>query len=399
MERNVKFILPIVIFCLWSGVSMAQNLNAKTNELYLDLSQNRSEASYMPAIRWVSPVMEYTNSQNKKVRFEAFVSSKEELASVGFVASTNGGLEVLGKRNYKLESGSKEYHIEQELSLPDGEVEILLEVRTVQGALVSSKRVILIGMDAIANAVAIDRKDYALFFATDKYDQWGDLVNPIFDSHTLAEELKTTYGFEVEVVENPTQEQVFEKILAYSQKSYKPQDQLLIFFAGHGHFDEAFGEGYIVATNSLANDPSRTSYISHNRLRSVINNIPNQHILLVMDACFGGTFDPRIASSRALTNYESDDKEMLARKLSYKTRRYLTSGGKEYVSDGIPGEHSPFARKFLEALKSKGGPDRILTMVEIMSHMERIKPTPRAGDFGDNEPLSDFVFVAQSFGY
>jgi hypothetical protein len=254
-------------------------------------------------------------------------------------------------------------------------------------------------MDAVSNAVAIDRKDYAIFFATDKYDNWGDLVNPVFDSHTIADELRENFGFEVEVIENPTPEIVFEKILEYSQKTYKPQDQLMVFFAGHGHFDEAFGEGYIVATNSLSNDPSRTSYISHNRLRSVINNIPTQHTLLVMDACFGGTFDPRIASARALTTYESDDKEMLARKLSYKTRRYLTSGGKEYVSDGVAGEHSPFARKFMEALKSKGGDDRILTLTEVMSQMERITPTPRAGEFGDNESLSDFVFVAKTFGY
>jgi hypothetical protein len=90
---------------------------------------------------------------------------------------------------------------------------------------------------------------------------------------------------------------------------------------------------------------------------------------------------------------------MLARKLSYKTRRYLTSGGKEYVSDGVAGEHSPFARKFMEALKSKGGDDRILTLTEVMSQMERITPTPRAGEFGDNESLSDFVFVAKTFGY
>jgi hypothetical protein len=389
-------ILIVSAFCL-SIATYAQNLTAKTNDIHLNLEVQRGEV-VMPLIKWISPAMEYTNSTEKKVKFSAIIESPVPIATLSFVATKTSGL-VLGTKNFAAAEGLMKFEISEELVIPDGDNLISIEVETKSGGKVSSNRHILVGMDAVSNAVAIDRKDYAIFFATDKYDNWGDLVNPVFDSHTIADELKENFGFEVEVIENPTPEMVFEKILEYSQKTYKPQDQLMVFFAGHGHFDEAFGEGYIVATNSLSNDPSRTSYISHNRLRSIINNIPTQHTLLVMDACFGGTFDPRIASARALTTYESDDKEMLARKLSYKTRRYLTSGGKEYVSDGVAGEHSPFARKFMEALKSKGGDDRILTLTEVMSQMERITPTPRAGEFGDNESLSDFVFVAKTFGF
>ena len=64
-------------------------------------------------------------------------------------------------------------------------------------------------------------------------------------------------------------------------------------------------------------------------------------------------------------------------------------------SDGIAGQHSPFARKFLEALKSNGGGDRILTLTELNLFMERIKTTPRYGDFGDNDKGSDFLFLAR----
>ena len=183
----------------------------------------------------------------------------------------------------------------------------------------------------------------------------------------------------------------------YLTKEYKPQDQLMIFFAGHGYFDDTFGEGYIVAKNSLLNDRSRTTYVSHNRLRSVINNIPCEHIFLTMDACFGGTFDPVIARSRALDPYsESTENEFLVRKLSHKTRKYLTSGGKEYVSDGIAGKHSPFAAKIIESLNEVGdGKDRILTLQEIKHIVEKLTTEPRFGSFGDDDPASDFVFVAQ----
>ncbi len=77
-----------------------------------------------------------------------------------------------------------------------------------------------------------------------------------------------------------------------------------------------------------------------------------------------------------------------------KTRKYITSGGKEYVSDGIPGKSSPFAAKLLEAFKSNGGADRILTISEINSYLEKIRSNePRSGDFGDGAKGSDFVFV------
>jgi hypothetical protein len=222
-------------------------------------------------------------------------------------------------------------------------------------------------------------------------------VNPIYDATTIANELKEKYGFEVEVVENASQEDILVKIKDYSKRNYKPQDQLMIFFAGHGQFDEGFGEGYVVAKNSLETDKAKTTYISHSNLRSYVNNINCNHILLGMDVCFGGTLDPEIAKNRAADSRdELTDNEFLARKLSKKTRRYITSGGKEYVSDGIVGKHSPFAASMIEAFRTRGGSDGILTLAEIMPFLEKIKEhEPRAGEFGDNEKGSDFVFVTK----
>ena len=73
----------------------------------------------------------------------------------------------------------------------------------------------------------------------------------------------------------------------------------------------------------------------------------------------------------------------------------MTSGGKEYVSDGIPGMHSPFSRKFLEALRSYGGSDEFLTLNELNTFLERIIPEPKAGSFGSDVPGSDFVFISK----
>lgn len=243
-------------------------------------------------------------------------------------------------------------------------------------------------------SIGVDR---ALIFATNIYDSFSELVNPVLDASTLAEELQSNYFVQTELVINPTLKEAIEKIREYAKLEYGKNDNLLIFFAGHGIYDEVFKEGYVISRDSKSDDVAKTSYLSHSNLRTMVNNIPCDHILLVMDVCFGGTFDPLIASkSRAADMYtEVTNEEFIQRKKKYKTRLYLTSGGKEYVPDGRPGHHSPFARKFLEALRNYGGNDGILTINEVIQYVEKVEPQPRFGEFGDNEPGSDFILLVK----
>jgi hypothetical protein len=134
--------------------------------------------------------------------------------------------------------------------------------------------------------------------------------------------------------------------------------------------------------------------MSHSNLRTIVNNIPCKHIFLVMDVCFGGTFDPLIASRGDEYSDMSKD-EFIERKLKQTTRKYMTSGGKEYVPDGVPGRHSPFARRLLEALRSYGGADGILTLAELQAVVEKTSPQPQSGKFGNDEAGSDFLFIVR----
>jgi len=238
----------------------------------------------------------------------------------------------------------------------------------------------------------------ALFFATNYYDSFSDLVNPLLDANSVSEELSDNYDVATEVVENPTLNEIMKKLREYAASGYSPGDNLLIYFAGHGEFDPVFQEGYVIARDSRQGDQAKTSYLSHSNLRTIVNNIPCEHIFLVMDVCFGGTFDPITATAthRGSDLYaEVSPEEFVERKLKYKTRLYLTSGGKEYVPDGRPGHHSPFTRKFLEALRGYGGKDKILTVHELLQFLEKTQPQPRFGEFGDNEPGSDFLLEAK----
>lgn len=390
--KNKIYISLIISLASFSRVN-AQNFSERTNDIYLNFENPVTSLTILPNITWISPRLEFTNSQKSIVEIEAWVSSEVPLRSLKVVLSNGGN--TGGEKKIEL-VGVREQRIKQSINLFDGQNVINVIAENINGGITSSSRSVLIGKDAIADAIAIDRKDYALFFATDQYDNWSDLVNPVEDAHSIGDLLKKKYGFEVEIVENANIEDVFIKLGDYSQRKFKPQDQVMIFFAGHGYFDDTFGEGFVVAKNSLDNDKAKTTYISHNRLRGVINNIPNEHIFLAMDVCFGGTFDPVIAKARsAQSSSETSESEFLVRKLSYKTRKYLTSGGKEYVSDGIPGKHSPFTLRLLQAL-NEPGTDRILTLNELKGFVEKLVPEPRFGSFGDDANASDFVFVSKN---
>lgn len=396
----MKKLLVLLFGLSAAGSAVAQNVSTRTNEFEIDFSDPKKLlTSQVPTINWITPIPETNYMQDSKVKVKFAVVSKVPIKKVTLSIKENTEKAPRGSQVLQPEENETlSFTIEKTVNLFDGDnvVEVIAENK--DGVRTVSSRKVIIGNTTLADASKLNRTDYALIFATDQYDNWNDLVNPVFDSRTIAEELKKTYGFNVDMVENATQTEILKKLRDYGEKKYQPLDQLLIFFAGHGTYDQTFGEGFVVTKESLLNDEGKTTYLSHNRLRSIINNIPAEHIFLAMDVCFGGTFDEALASSRGGEEEvykEQNQAEFITRKLTYKTRRFLTSGGKTYVSDGIPGKHSPFAKNFVEGLRSNGGKDRMLTLPELIGYVESLKIQPRFGEFGDNAPGSDFIFVAR----
>lgn len=361
----------------------------------LTLRQARKSDNYTPpSITWVNPMNRESLSDSRTFDVTAGVKTPTEVGKVMLYVNDNM-VSLVDNRDVTKE-GEYDAYLNQSVDLKQGENEIKIVVKNKNGASTTETRTVMV------NEIAIPERrpgtHYALFFATDTYSFWGDLVNPINDSKTIAGELDENFGFEVEIVENAPRNKILAKLKEYAKKEYAPEDQLMIFFAGHGKFDPLFGEGYVVCSNSVKEDEGNGTYISHSSLRTVINNIPCQHTLLAMDVCFGGTIDPFIAAGgeRGEDKFrEMTETEFIARKMKFKTRRYITSGGKEYVPDGRPGHHSPFVRKFLDALRNYGGQDRIITLAEMNVYFEKILPEPRYGEFGNNEPGSDFLFIAE----
>lgn len=244
--------------------------------------------------------------------------------------------------------------------------------------------------------------NYALIFATNDYAHWPHLTNPISDADALSQTLTSLYAFHVEEIRNATDDQILAKLTEYLHRKFDPQDQLLIFFSGHGYFDPDLGKGFLVPANALLvqDDIGHRSLLSHETVMSYVNRIPATHVVLVLDACFSGTLDRRIADSGLRGDPSTDIyahatlPELLERKEPKRTRRYITSGGKDFVPDGLPGHHSPFISALLITLNQGADRKGYLTLDDIQQGLNTVNPEPRWGDIQqDNDPGADFLLL------
>jgi hypothetical protein len=245
---------------------------------------------------------------------------------------------------------------------------------------------------------------HALLIATDTYKAHKQLLNPVRDATQIERILREDYGYQTKILKDSSSESILRNILHYT-KTLDSNSQLFVFFAGHGYYDERyFDEGYIVCKESKSpkEDPYLNSYLPFSKLEKMMNKVPARQVFVVMDVCFGGTFNEQMSYCQTRTGpsngggglYENTQvDEYVSRKLRKTTRRFMTSGGKNEVPDGYGGKSSPFAIKLIEALKTYGGQDGVLTTNEIYSVVERIPSDPRMGSFGDDECGSDFFFI------
>ena len=242
-------------------------------------------------------------------------------------------------------------------------------------------------------------KDRAVFFAVTTYQngKLSNLQNPVKNARDIAAILKSRFGFDTEILENPTQEQIIRKLNELTQLYARNEDgkhpsdgQLFLFFSGHGMSEDE--NGYFLPADADPAAPWQKG-IAYEIWRPKINNINCRHILVALDACYSVRFDPdwknktdgqfrrpgeMTDSQRALANYEA-----------YKARVFFTSDNKE---DQTP-DRSNFAKKILEGLRSANATDGFLTSKQLFANfVEGATPTPRAGTFGNDEPSSAFLF-------
>ena len=245
-------------------------------------------------------------------------------------------------------------------------------------------------------------RNYALIVDSSNYKDMPNLANPVHDGDELERILRDEFRYtKVDRLKDPTHDQLLAKLYGdLAQRKFDANDQLLIFIAGHGAYRDVgrHGMGYLLCSDTTRKEPyyDNPTAVKFTELRDSIANIPCEHILVLIDACFGGTFSDDIAKLRGEPEQpEADVSEQITRLLENTTRRYFASGGKEYVPDaGDDPNHSPFASRIFQALGRKDR--RLLTADDLqtaLAAMPRKYPAPKAGKFSNDDAGGNFVFV------
>lgn len=126
-------------------------------------------------------------------------------------------------------------------------------------------------------------------------------------------------------------------------------DQVIIFFSGHGTIDTASLEFYFCTGNFDAAKPASTG-ITFNEMEYLLDSIPSRKKIFLIDACHSGELDKEaIKGKSAIANKIPDNGKPFA-PLSFKTSQYTFDMMKELFVD---------VRKFTGStiLASSGGLD------------------------------------------
>ncbi len=209
---------------------------------------------------------------------------------------------------------------------------------------------------------------HALVIGNDNYQKMPRLETAVSDAKTLSRLLAGRFGFTVTQLTDATHEQILDALFD-QQQNLGLHDNLLVFFAGHGLYEN--GVAYWLPVDA---DPrSTTNWISTDaEVSRMLDKVQSRHVLVVADACYAG------AQSVGLERPLSEDQPGLSRddELRDLTRRMarqvLASGGDTPVADSGGARHSVFARAFFDALENVEGP------LEISAIYRQIKPLVEA---------------------
>ncbi|WP_299463064.1 caspase family protein [uncultured Microscilla sp.] len=188
--------------------------------------------------------------------------------------------------------------------------------------------------------VGASGKNYLLVVGINKYQSWKPLVNATTDARKVAKILQKRYGFTkantIEVYDEQATNKNILKQLSSLREKLTSQDNLLLYYSGHGYYNAAIKEGFWIPFNAQKGE--ETQYLANSTLLKYIKAIKAKHIFLVADACFSGSLFTQ-GKRGYIENVEK-----------YRSRWGFASGRLELVSDGTIGESSPFATYFLKYL-------------------------------------------------
>ena len=264
-------------------------------------------------------------------------------------------------------------------------------------------------LDSTAMARVVKGMDfgryYALVIGDQNYQTLEKLKTPRADVERAARVLKEKYGFTVQVLVDADDVGIL-RALNELNSVLKPNDNLLIYYAGHGYRLNSSGSvaGFWLPVNADA-PPVDTFWIPNEQITGHLGRLPARRVLVVADSCYAGLLSSE-PSFLFLDNNAQFSLDYVKFKLPKRARLLLSSGGDEPVLDNTGGGNSLFAAAFLDVLEKN---TELLPSPALFSKVqERVKAAAVQSQFkqapefksikGAGHEVGDFFFVPLSLG-
>jgi hypothetical protein len=266
------------------------------------------------SVRWISPAFNTINTSQGTYDINAEVISKDPLRVANIFVNDQFSGNEIAQGGYVMNMEIKET------------VDLKLggNVVRVEGISVSGNKVV---DEVFINYDISTARYYALIIAVQDYDDpsINDLDQPIDDASRFYKVINSRYTFKEEDItflKNPTKSDII-GTLHSMRGMINEEDNLLIYYAGHGYWDEEMETGYWLPRDADSDNP--VNWLPNTDLTNYLNALNSKHTLLIADACFSGA----IFKTRAAFNNSAAIEKLY----QLPSRKAMTSGTLTEVPD------------------------------------------------------------------
>jgi len=315
-----KLLLFILIAIFLDSLLQAQEVSSGKTYIKIDIGKVVLPDSTPPLIKILSPV--FTANDNLQV-------DKPEIDMLGKITDENSGINriFINMQKYELKEDGL---FMQKIPLERGENKILIVAVDNKDNYSETKLMVEYKPDAniATSELSIKGKYYALLIGVSEYEDpnLSNLDYPVKDAEKLYNILLAKYMFNKEdiiLLKNARRSEINDAFDILARR-ITPNDNLLIFYAGHGWWDEKSNIGYWLPRD--AKREYKADWFRNSTLCDYISEINSKHTLLITDACFGGS----IFKTRSISIEAPKAIQML---YDLRSRKAMTSGTLTEVPD------------------------------------------------------------------
>lgn len=317
------------------------------NDIFIsaaNMSGYKSEKSFKVFVPTQAKEMTITILEPPVTRGIKIVSKKDVVTVKGIVSDLAGVDEVYVNNRKATVNSDGTFNIMMNLEVGDNH----LNVKAINKNKAVKEEQFTITRNAEELIAA--GKYVALIIGVNSYSgYWRPLTNAVNDAKGMADLLQKQYKFDQIITlfdKEATRKNIIQKF-EWLANNLSKEDNLLIFYAGHGQLNKVLNKGFWVPVDASTN--SVADYISNSDIKTFLGGIPTKHTFLITDACFAG--DIFRGSTGEQVQFDPNNMEKYYKEVYRKQSRIaLTSGGLEEVMDAGKDGHSVFTYYLLKAL-------------------------------------------------